>query len=199
MQPFCCFSVKALNCNCILTEIDEIISQCKEEKSWAQEKLFKLFAPKMLGICRRYLSNIDDARDAMQDGFVKAFLNIHKYEGRSSFNTWISRIMMNTAIDMVKKINKIQFVRDDYYLNDQTDAEEDHLIDDLDLSQEQLLALIDLLPPGYKLVFNLYAIESLSHKDIAAMLGISEGTSKSQLNRARTFLKTEIKKIQAAI
>jgi RNA polymerase sigma factor (sigma-70 family) len=182
-----------------LTEIDEIIAQCKEDKSWAQEKLFKLFAPKMLGICRRYLSNIDDARDAMQDGFVKAFLNIHKYEGRSSFNTWISRIMMNTAIDMVKKINKIQFVRDDYYLNDHSDSEEDHLIDDLDLSQEQLLALIDLLPPGYKLVFNLYAIESLSHKDIAALLGISEGTSKSQLNRARTFLKTEIKKIQAAI
>jgi RNA polymerase sigma-70 factor (ECF subfamily) len=106
---------------------------------------------------------------------------------------------MNTAIDMVKKINKIQFVRDDYYLNDHSDSEEDHLIDDLDLSQEQLLALIDLLPPGYKLVFNLYAIESLSHKDIAALLGISEGTSKSQLNRARTFLKTEIKKIQAAI
>lgn len=199
MQPFGSLSVKPINCNCILTEIDEIIAQCREEKSWAQEKLFKLFAPKMLGICRRYLSNIDDARDAMQDGFVKAFLNIHKYEGRSSFNTWISRIMMNTAIDMVKKINKIQFVRDDYYLNDQADSEEDNMIEDLDLSQEQLLALIDSLPPGYKLVFNLYAIESLSHKDISILLGISEGTSKSQLNRARTFLKTEIKKIQAAI
>jgi RNA polymerase sigma factor (sigma-70 family) len=181
-----------------VNEIDEIIEQCKAEKAWAQEKLFKLFAPKMLGVCRRYLVSIDDARDAMQDGFVKVFLSIHKYEGRSSFNTWITRVMMNTAIDMVKKINKVQFVRDDYFLNDDNSLLEDDFVEPDGLSQKQLLELIDKLPNGYKIVFNMYAIDGLAHKDIAAILGISEGTSKSQLNRARAVLKTEIKKLQAA-
>jgi RNA polymerase sigma factor (sigma-70 family) len=181
-----------------LNEIDELILQCKADKSLAQEKLFKLFAPQMLGICRRYLSSMDDARDAMQDGFVKVFLNIHKYEGRSAFKTWMSRIMMNTAIDMVKKMNKVQFVRDDFYFNDSHDLEDEIEIDDQDLSQEQLLAIIDKLPHGYKIVFNLYAIEGMAHKDISKLLGISEGTSKSQLNRARTHLKTEINKILQA-
>lgn len=182
-----------------MNELEEIISHCKSEQAWAQEKLFKLFAPKMLGVCRRYLNDIDDARDAMQDGFVKVFLNIHKYEGRSSFNTWITRIMMNTAIDMVKKINKVQFVRDDYYFNDENGPAEDDFIEPEGLSQQQLLNLIDRLPNGYKLVFNMYAIDGLGHKDIGRILGISEGTSKSQLNRARAFLKTEIKKLQEAI
>jgi RNA polymerase sigma-70 factor (ECF subfamily) len=182
-----------------VNEIDEIIEQCKAEKAWAQEKLFKLFAPKMLGVCRRYLVSIDDARDAMQDGFVKVFLNINKYEGRSSFNTWITRIIMNTAIDMVKKINKVQFVRDDYFFNDDNALLDDDFVEPDGLSQKQLLEIIDKLPNGYKIVFNMYAIDGLPHKDIATILGISEGTSKSQLNRARAFLKTEIKKLQAAI
>lgn len=182
-----------------MSEIEDIIANCKAEKAWAQEKLFKLFAPKMLGVCRRYLVNTDDARDAMQDGFVKIFLNIHKYEGRSSFNTWITRIMMNTAIDMVKKINKVQFVRDDYYFNDGNTPAEDDFVESDGLNQQQLLNLIDRLPNGYKLVFNMYAIDGLGHKEIGRILGISEGTSKSQLNRARAFLKTEIKKLQEAI
>lgn len=182
-----------------MSELEDIIAQCKEEKAWAQEKLFKLFAPKMLGVCRRYLVSIDDARDAMQDGFVKIFLNIHKYEGRSSFNTWITRIMMNTAIDMVKKINKVHFVRDDYFFNDENGPVEDDFIEPAGLSQQQLLHLIDQLPSGYKIVFNMFAIEGLGHKEIGKILGISEGTSKSQLNRARAFLKTEIKKLQEAI
>lgn len=182
-----------------MSELEEIIAQCKEDKGWAQEKLFKQFAPKMLGVCRRYLVSIDDARDAMQDGFVKIFLNIHKYEGRSSFNTWITRIMMNTAIDMVKKINKVQFVRDDHYFNDDNSPVEDDFVEPAGLNQQQLLDLIDKLPNGYKIVFNMFAIEGLGHKDIGKILGISEGTSKSQLNRARAFLKTEIKKLQEAI
>ena len=181
-----------------MNEIDEIIEQCKAEKAWAQEKLFKLFAPKMLGVCRRYLVSIDDARDAMQDGFVKVFLSIHKYEGRSSFNTWITRVMMNTAIDMLKKINKVQFVRDDYFFNDEHTLLDEEFVEPEGLSQKQLLELIDKLPNGYKIVFNMYAIDGLAHKDIATILGISEGTSKSQLNRARSVLKTEIKKLQAA-
>jgi len=180
-------------------ELDEIISNCKTEQAWAQEKLFKMFAPKMLGICRRYLADIDDARDAMQDGFVKVFLNIHRFEGRSGFNTWMTRIMMNTAIDMVKKLNKVQFVRDDYYFNEAHEPAEEEFVEYEELSQNELLQLIDSLPNGYKLVFNMYAIDGMGHKDIAKTLGISEGTSKSQLNRARTFLKTEIKKRQAAI
>lgn len=182
-----------------MSDIEELILQCKQNQAWAQEKLFKQFAPKMLGVCRRYLTDVDDARDAMQDGFVKIFLNLHKYEGRSSFNTWITRIMMNTAIDMIKKINKVQFVRDDYYFdNDKMNGEEDY-VEEPSLSQAQLLDLIDRMPNGYKMVFNMYAIDGLGHKEIGNILSISEGTSKSQLNRARNFLKTEIKKLQTAI
>ncbi len=152
----------------------------------------------MLGICRRYLSSIDDARDAMQDGFVKVFTNLHKYEGRSSFNTWITRIMMNTAIDMLKKLNKIQFVSDDNHLTTDNLSDEDY-IEAPELNQTQLLELIDNMPNGYKMIFNMYAIDGLSHKEIANTLNISEGTSKSQLNRARAFLKTEINKIKETL
>lgn len=179
-------------------QIDDIILQCRENKAWAQEKLFKLYAPKMLGICRRYLCSIDDARDAMQDGFVKVFTNLHKYEGRSSFNTWITRIMMNTAIDMLKKLNKIQFVSDDNHIATDNLSDEDY-IETPELNQAQLLDLIDNMPHGYKMVFNMYAIDGLSHKDIATTLNISEGTSKSQLNRARAFLKNEISKLKETL
>ena len=179
-----------------MSDIDELILQCKQNQSWAQEKLFKQFAPKMLGVCRRYLIDIDDAKDAMQDGFVKIFINLTKYEGRSSFNTWITRIMMNTAIDMVKKINKVQFVRDEHYFDDDTKMGEDDYLEEPNLNQEELLSLIDKMPNGYKMVFNMYAIDGLAHKEIGTVLGISEVTSKSQLNRARNFLKTEILKIQ---
>jgi len=179
-----------------LSDIDELILACKANESWAQEKIFKLFGPKMLGICRRYLVSLDDAKDAMQDGFVKIFTNLHKYEGRSSFNTWITRIMMNTAIDSVKKINKVQYVSDDHYFND--GGLEDY-VEAPQLSQDQLLALIDTMPNGYKMVFNMYAIDGLGHKEIGAVLGISEGTSKSQLNRARTYLKTEIIKLEQTL
>lgn len=179
-----------------MTDIDELIEACKANESWAQEKLFKLFGPKMLGICRRYLVSLDDAKDAMQDGFVKIFTNLHKYEGRSSFNTWITRIMMNTAIDSVKKINKVQFVSDDHYFND---GGEEEYVEAPQLSQDQLLELIDRMPAGYKMVFNMYAIDGLGHKEIGNVLGISEGTSKSQLNRARTYLKTEIIKLEQTL
>lgn len=182
-----------------MSELEEILDACKAEKPWAQEKLFRMFAPKMLGVCRRYLVSVDDARDAMQDGFVKVFLNIHKYEGRSSFSTWITRIMMNTAIDMVKKINKVQFVRDEYFFNDENGPAEEDFTEPDTLSQQQLLNLIDKLPNGYKIVFNMFAIEGIGHREIGQILGISEGTSKSQLNRARAFLKNEIKKLEQAI
>lgn len=184
-----------------MSEIDQIISACKANEGWAQEKLFKLFGPRMLGICRRYLSSLDDAKDAMQDGFVKVFINLHKYEGRSSFNTWITRIMMNTAIDSVKKINKVLFVTDDHYFDDDHNkgiGEEDY-VEAPQLNQDQLLELIDKMPHGYKMVFNMYAIEGLGHKEIGQILGISEGTSKSQLNRARNFLKTEIIKLEQTL
>ncbi len=180
-------------------EIEELISACKANESWAQEKLFKIFGPKMLGICRRYLVSLDDAKDAMQDGFVKIFTNLHKYEGRSSFNTWITRIMMNTAIDSVKKLNKVQFVSDDHYFNDEHGAGEEDYVEAPQLSQNQLLELIDKMPTGYKMVFNMYAIDGLGHKEIGVTLGISEGTSKSQLNRARAYLKTEIIKLEQTL
>ena len=181
-----------------MSELEAIIAQCKAENPVAQERLFRLYAPKMLGVCRRYMSSVDDARDAMQEGFVKVFLNIHKYEGRSSFNTWITRIMMNASVDLLKKVSKVTFVRDDYFYKEEEKFAKDYFIEP-GLNERQLLSVIDRLPNGYKLVFNMHVIDGLNHKEIAQALNISEGTSKSQLARARAILKTEIKKLQAAI
>lgn len=106
---------------------------------------------------------------------------------------------MNTAIDSVKKLNKVQFVSDDHFFNNEYSDGEDDYIEAPQLNQSQLLELIDKMPNGYKMVFNMYAIDGLGHKEISTILGISEGTSKSQLNRARGFLKTEIKKLEQTL
>lgn len=151
----------------------------------------------------RYCKNIDDAKDAMQEGFVKVFTTFSRFQGNSSISTWMTRIMINTAIDHFRKSNKYTIFErlDNIESDDDNNFGEETLDDDgISLSQGQLLELIQRLPPGYQLVFNLYAIEGYSHKEIAGQLGISEGTSKSQLARARKQLQqwvTELKRKQA--
>jgi len=151
----------------------------------------------------RYCKNIDDAKDAMQEGFVKVFTTFNRFQGNSSISTWMTRIMINTAIDHFRKSSKYTiFERLDNIESDEENSfGEDGVEDDgISLSQGQLLELIQRLPPGYQMIFNLYAIEGYSHKEIAEQLGISEGTSKSQLARARKQLQQwviELKRKQA--
>jgi RNA polymerase sigma-70 factor (ECF subfamily) len=171
-------------------DIQSLLSGCRQGDRRAQHELFSRFGPKMLGICRRYCANPDDARDALQEGFIKVFATLEKYRGESAFETWMTRIFINTAIDLYKKKNKISQTELPLPGQYEADVSSDTDVDNwgFPCSPEEAIKAMDQLPQGYRLVFNLHALENYAHKDIASMLGISEGTSKSQYARARRFL-----------
>lgn len=169
----------------------DIIKGCCEGNIIAQKILYKSLSSKMFGVCMRYTNDYHIAEDILQDGFIKVFKNISKYRGEGSFEGWIRRIFVNTAIEHYrKKVNM-------YAL---TEIESDHIKtydgDIVDqLQAEDLLRLIGELSPGYRTVFNMYVIEGYSHQEIGEMLGISEGTSKSQLSRARSLLQIKVNEL----
>ncbi|MFI5149072.1 MAG: RNA polymerase sigma factor [Bacteroidia bacterium] len=168
---------------------DELISGCKAGKRDLQKALYMRFSAKMLGICLRYTRNREEAEDVLQDGFVKVFQHLPQYAFAGSFEGWIRKIMVNAALEHLRK-RKIVFAQSDIQ-----NLEDDCLLDADVISKmgvQDLLGIIRELSPGYQVVFNLYAIEGFSHKEIAAMLDISEGTSKSQLARARKILQDKI-------
>jgi RNA polymerase sigma-70 factor (ECF subfamily) len=143
----------------------------------------------MFGVCLRYAGSREDAQDILHEGFLKIFEKINQFESRGSFEGWIRRIMVNTALEKFRNHNKV--------VNVQESVEEYERKSDGDLNDNitanELLKMINELSPQYKVVFNLYAIEGYSHKEISKMLGITEGTSKSNLSRARTILQEKVK------
>jgi len=166
--------------------IDSVWQGCKHADRKAQQQLYQYFSPKMFAVCLRYAKDYAEAEDILQTGFVKVFTKHELYDGRGSLEGWIRRIMVNVAIEHFRK-HKMQFV--------DVDHEADTLTSSLQADQshyQDLMQLINQLPVGYKTIFNLYAIEGYSHKEIASMLQISEGNSKSQLSRARDWLKVRI-------
>jgi RNA polymerase sigma-70 factor (ECF subfamily) len=162
--------------------------------------VFRSLYGKMKVVCLRYASDADAAEDLLQEGFIKVFEKIANYNNQGSFEGWVRRIMVNNAIDNIRK-NKTLFLDID---NDRTQAQVDREDDDYDepeylsITPDQILAAMQHLSPAYRAVFNLYVMENLSHQDIAEQLGISVGTSKSNLAKARMNLKkileTELKK-----
>jgi RNA polymerase sigma factor (sigma-70 family) len=163
-----------------------LIQSCIEGEKTAQIELYQTYAPTMFGICLRYSSDYHSAEDLLQDGFIKAFRNIDRFNGDGSFEGWLKRIFINTAIEQYRKNKRLSFLP--------LDQEQQHLSDQQvnindQLAAQDLLALLQKTPYGYRTVFNLYVIEGYNHKEIGALLGISEGTSKSQLARARAYLK----------
>jgi len=170
-----------------VNDLHELISACKQGDIRAQEQLFLRFGSRMLAVCRRYCSNVDDAHDALQDGFVKVLQAIGKYRGDSAIETWMTRIFINTAIDQFKKSTRYVELFSGNQQSDIADEEYQDL-EGFPCSPEQALAAMERLPAGYRMVFNLYALEGFSHRQIAEQLGISEGTSKSQYARARKQL-----------
>lgn len=171
----------------------DLIEGCRKANRQAQEQLYKQFAPKMLGVCMRYASSRMEAEDILQNGFIKVFNKINDYRSDGSFEGWIRRIMVNTSIEYYRKHRKLMQVVELENLADEP------VIDPLataKLCAEDLLKLIAQLPPGYRMVFNMYAIEGYSHKEIGEILSISEGASKSQLSRARSFLKLQLTKTE---
>lgn len=150
----------------------------------------------MYYVCLRYLGNADDARDIMHDAFVKVFASIAKFRAEASIETWISRIMANTSISQIRKEAKKNFVKDidDVQVADTEDTTGVFDVEKADVTADEVLELIQKLPTGYRVVLSMYALDGFTHKEIADKLGISEGTSKSQLAKARKMLKKQLAK-----
>ncbi|MDP4283580.1 MAG: RNA polymerase sigma factor [Bacteroidota bacterium] len=162
-----------------------LIQACIDGDRQMQKVLYKKFAAKMYGICLRYAGNTEDANDILQDGFIKVFKNLSKFRGEGSFEGWVRRIFVNTSIEHFRKKVKLYNVTEV-----QENTIEDKEFNALDLlATKDIISIVNELSPGYKAVFNLHVIEGYSHKEIADILGITEGTSKSQLARAKGVLK----------
>ena len=167
----------------------DLLEGCIRGDRNMQRELYNRFAPKMYGVCLRYAANAEEAEDILQEGFIKVFKKITSFRGDGSFEGWIRRIFVNTAIEQYRK--KV-------YLQPITETEENTVegsyLSVLDsLAERDIIRLVQQLSPGYRTVFNMYVVEGYSHKQIAEQLGISEGTSKSQLSRAKQILQDLVK------
>lgn len=162
----------------------DLINRCLKRDRVAQQQLFDLFAPKMYGVCFRYVKQSMEAEDVLVTSFTKIFERINQFKGEGSFEGWIRRIVVNEALTYLRKSRNMYLETD----LEQADLEPDYEQLSDHLEAEDLLNMIQQLPAGYRVVFNMYAIDGYSHKEIAAQLGISENTSKSQLSRARVYL-----------
>lgn len=169
---------------------NQLIESCKNNDRDAQYKLYNLLSGKMFAVCLRYAKHREAAEDLLQEGFVKVFTNIEKFRGEGSFEGWVRRIVVNTAIEHYRKSTKMYPIVNIDDLN--KNIPWTNTSDELEL--EDLMNLINKLSQGYKTIFNLYVVEGYAHKEIAEMLEISEGTSKSQLARARYLLMEMVKK-----
>ncbi len=172
-------------------QLKAIIDGCLQNDRRSQEQLFKLFYGKMLPVCIRYVSDRDTAQEVLQEGFIKVFEKLGAFDHKGSFEGWIRRIVANTAIDAIRKSKKDPYRTDND--NDFKIGAEDLMVDreemeTLDLKAEVAMEAVQKLSPAYRAVFNLYVLEEYSHKEIGAILGISEGTSKSNLAKAKMNL-----------
>jgi RNA polymerase sigma factor (sigma-70 family) len=176
-----------------LTE-DELIRGCIKGEATCQKELFQRFASRMLGVCNRYARNSGDAEDILQDAFIKVFDKIHQFKFEGSFEGWIRRIMVNTAL---KKYSLRRYEKEvsGYEVKDRDESGLEPSAY-AHLTEKELLDLINNLPDGYRIIFNLYVIEGYQHDEIAEMLGIQSGTSRSQLVKARTMLQKQIIQLQ---
>ncbi len=170
--------------------IDTLVNKCKAGERKAQELLYKQFAAKMLGVCMRYATDRMEAEDMLQNGFIRVFQKMNDYRGEGSFEGWVRRIMVHSSIEYYRKHHKMMQAVD---MNEGDEPSVDPVVM-ANLDAKDLIALIQQLAPGYRMVFNLYAIEGFSHKEIGEIMSISEGASKSQLSRARAILKEQVLK-----
>lgn len=169
----------------------KIIEGCKKGQRRYQEELYHLLSPKMYGLCLKYASDRDDAKDILQDGFIKVFNKIDQFGEKGSFEGWVRRIMINTALERYR--GQVTVISLDEHVGIPDEEVQSMVIEKM--TAEDLVGIIQELTPKYRMVFNLYAIEGYNHKEIGEMLGISEGTSKSNLSRARIILQEKVKEL----
>ncbi len=171
---------------------EEMLKGCKAHQEKAQKYLFDRYSRIMTGVCMRYADSYEEAQDIVQDGFIKVFKKIGLFSGTGSLEGWIRRIMVNTSLDYLRSIKNQRFhvsVDDVEYLL----KEKQEIL--ASMQADDLLAIVKTLPTGYRTVFNMYAIEGYSHKEIGELLEISENTSKSQYSRARTLLQKKLEEM----
>ncbi len=169
---------------------EKLIKKAIQNNREAQQRLYHIHAPKMLSVCRYYIRDLQFAEEAMLNGFLKVFTNLNKFENKGSFEGWIRRIMIRESISFLRKKQQIEFVTDEFEFKKTTI---NTVYADMDAAEIQ--NLIDALPDGYRIVFVMYAIEGYKHQEIATLLNITEGTSKSQLFKARKILQKKIIKL----
>jgi RNA polymerase sigma factor (sigma-70 family) len=170
-------------------EMDQIVRGCLKGNRNAQKQFYEHFAPKMFGVCLRYAGDVEMAEDFLQEGFIKVFSNLASFRSEGVIDAWVRRIMVNTALEILRKNDVLKHSSD----IDAAFSISDNLPDGFQqLSTAELLKHIQSLPAGFRTVFNLFAIEGYSHQEIAEMLDISEGTSKSQYARAKAWLQKRI-------
>ncbi len=162
-----------------------LVKDCLKGKSSAQKELYDCFAASMLNVCYRYTKSMADAEDVLQEGFVKVFLNLHQYKFEGELGGWVRRIMVTTAINYLKKSSRYQT---ELLFTDEHMHPVSTVDPQIKLEAKELADLIRQLPPGYQTIFNLYAVEGYNHVEIGKLLGIQEGTSRSQYARARALL-----------
>ncbi len=169
---------------------NDLISGCIDGNRSCQKRLYELYYGRMMAVSMRYAKNYEEARDILNEGFMKVFTNIHKYKPSHSLESWIKRIVINTAIDHYRKNKKHQNQVDLDYASGEADHSNVSVISKL--SAQEILKLVQKLSPAYRTVFSLYVMEGYNHREIAEKLGISEGTSKSNLAKARGKLRIMI-------
>lgn len=197
-----------------MQQIDQIVKECKKYNKFAQKLLYDMYSPLMTGICLRYIGNIDATKDVVQEGFIKVFSSIDKFKGDGSFEGWMKRIFINTAISHLRKqtskqkhINIDDIKEGDMDLDGSLDlpglnndvpangrASFDMILS-ADFSEDELVEILELVPEKYRLIFNLHCIEEYKHEEIASLLGIEVSTSRTRLKRARMIIQKELYKI----
>ncbi len=178
-------------CKHNLEDLTNIIRDCARGKVHAQEKLYRMFAPKMFGVCLRYAKDRTEAEDNLQDGFVKVFTKIKSFRHEGSFEGWIRRIMVNVCLQKFRKQN-LMYPVEDVGIYENQDYSESAVEK---LTADELLKLVQQLPPRYRMVFNLFVMEGMNHQEISEIMEITVGTSKSNLARARDILKRKVKEL----
>ncbi|MCB0687388.1 MAG: sigma-70 family RNA polymerase sigma factor [Saprospiraceae bacterium] len=168
----------------------ELIKGCRTKNRTAQKLLYEQYAPLLLGICRRYVKQLEDAEDVLLESFYKIFSNIDQYEGKGSFEGWMKRISVNESLMFLRRKHNFNLSID----NSHTEIASNETSIEEQLFEQDILEVLDTLPTGYRTIFNLYVIDGLKHREIADELGISINTSKSQLIQAKRRLTSLLKK-----
>ena len=166
--------------------LEKLIKKCKQRDVKSQSEVYQLFAGKLFALCLKYSKNYQEAQDNLQDGFITIFNKIDQYQFKGSFEGWLKRIIVNTALQKYREKNVLNLISDE--IPDEVDVD----VDETTLSLDYLLGIIQELPNRYRMVFNMYVLDGYSHREISELLEISEGTSKSNLSRARQILQKKV-------